>query len=283
MLPEELPPGDDYEEELEISMFGRKPVRGEVEYQESDDGVIFIPRHGHTTRYGPSCTQYQENLLAAWMLGARVVLGMSAVGSLQEKINTRHVVIPDDYVDEKGMSDNIWGEGLVVHTAPGPAFDHRLRRMLMLSGLDYQIDGTMVFHDEGTYVTIPGDRFGTAAEGRKRSQYADIVGMNCSPEAAMAMQMGLHYALAAFVVDSDHDANHEGATLEVMKWFSDPKRVPRYISMVINNAKRYAQELKLLPQLEGNIIFNGDMDDLNRIENPNLRRVAEEIVETYCE
>ncbi len=257
---------------------------GVVEYQEGN-GVIFIPRHGlgksddHPIdrRYGPSVTQYGANLVAARMLGANVVVATSAVGSLQKHIAVESLVIPDDYIDESGRNDNLFGVGIVVHANPLPAFSPALREILIEEARANPAYFSAV-HDAGTYVVIPGDRFGTKAEGKVRAGYADIVGMTICPEASMAMQLGLHYAVAAFPVDVNLDANHEGGTLEVMHRLSAPNRVPAYVTAVIERAKEFAETAGQIPNLRGNIIPG----DTARITNPNLRRIADELISTYC-
>lgn len=255
---------------------GYKTAHGEgrVEFQQSN-GVTFIPRHGHTIRYGPAATQYAANLIAAKMLGADIVIATSAVGSLKKGIGIESLVVPDDYVDESGRDDIIFKEGIVVHAMPRPAFSDDLRKILIRCAKkgEYGFNG---IHKSGTYVTIPGDRFGTKAEGKRRSKYADIVGMTACPEASMALQLGLHYAVAAFPVDMDRDANHEGATKKVMKRMSREDRVPAYILSVIEQAKKL--ELGPLLQLKGNII----PCDTERIKNLDLRRIADGLIEMYC-
>lgn len=246
-----------------------------VEYQEGDD-VIFIPRHGHNRVYGPSRTPYGANVLAAKILGADRVIATSAVGSLKPwTIGIEELVIPDDYIDETGREDNFFGQGIVVHANPRPAFSKELRELL----LDEARKGNYFkdVHDHGTYVAIPGDRFGTSAEGRRRAQYADIVGMTLCPEAALALQLDLHYACAAFPVDVDTDANHEGQTLAVMQRLSADDKVPAYITHVVERALELSLPERLL-QLEGNLIPG----KIEGIENEYLRTVAQELIEKYC-
>lgn len=261
-------------ETLHSNGFGQ----GVVEYQESD-GVIFIPRHGRheTVRYSPSTTQYGANLIAARMLGATTVVAFSCVGSLKPTIHVKDLVIPDDYIDESRRDDNLFGVGLVVHANPNPAFSEGLRRILIGEAT---IDGPTGFSalEDGVYVTIPGDRFGTIAEGNKRAGYADIVGMTLCPEASMAMQLGLHYACAAFVVDMNTDANHKGETLRVMGELGPA--VQRYVKQLIPPAREFARDPLRLNQLVGNII-PGKME---RIPGycPALGRIAEELVAKYC-
>ncbi|MBT3405946.1 hypothetical protein HN419_02140 [Candidatus Woesearchaeota archaeon] len=256
---------------------------GRVSYQEREDGVIFIKRHGRsdsklgTKGYGPSVTEYAANLVAARILGASVVIASSAVGSLQEEIPVGSLVVPDDYVDESLRNDNLFGLEIRTHTNRRPAFSKKVRRILINVGEDGfgKFDKVV---KSATYVCIPGDSFGTAAEGIKRAQYADIVGMTACPEASMAQQLGLHYAIAAFPVDHDADANHEGGTLAVMKELSKHDRVPEYINEVLEAAKRIAVRAPRLDQLVGNVIPG----DASAIENIYLRAIAEDIMQKYC-
>ncbi len=251
-----------------------------VVWYKQGEGVVFIARHGghpqENPRFGPAKTQYAANLLAAHHLGARVVVATSAVGSLHgENIGVGSLVIPHDYIDETGRNDNLFGEGIVVHNNPIPAFSAELRDILNLyaRGMRGRFNGV---HEGGVYVVIPGDRFGTKAEGVRRAEYGTVVGMTICPEASMAQQLGMHYAVAAFPVDVNLDANHEGGTLKVMKEMSALDKVPAYISRVVERAREI--EFGLVDGLKGNIIPG----DLMRIANPLLRNAARELVEKYC-
>ncbi|MBI2573340.1 MTAP family purine nucleoside phosphorylase [Candidatus Woesearchaeota archaeon] len=252
---------------------------GVVWYKKKDE-VIFIPRHGghpqENPRFGPAKTQYAANLIAAHALGARVVVATSAVGSLHgERIGVGSLVIPDDYIDQSGRSDNLFGEGIVVHNNPIPAFSVQLRSILIHHAQEKEEKFNGI-HTAGTYLVIPGDRFGTKAEGLRRAQYADIVGMTICPEASFAQQLGLHYAVVAFPVDVNLDANHEGGTIEVMKRMSVADKVPDYVSRVVNEACN--TQFGLVDGLKGNIIPGNTA----RISNRYLRAAADELVQIYC-
>jgi len=252
---------------------------GVIDYQEKDN-VIFIPRHGnpkehgpYSRRYGPAKTQYGANLIAAKMLGAKCVIATSAVGSLNPRIKVGSLVIPNDFVDETGRDDNLFGQEVVVHANLRPAFSDELRGILY-DGAPKSVEFFNGVHNNKIYVAIPGDRFGTRAEGMKRREYADIVGMTACPETAMALQLGLHYAILAFPVDYDSNANHE-RTIEVMKNLS--RKVPDYIVGVIRKARAHKFSEKL-PQLEGNVIPG----DVNVIENRYLKQIARVLIRKYC-
>jgi purine nucleoside phosphorylase len=249
---------------------------GVVPYQETDD-LVFIPRHGGengTKRYGPSKTQYLANIVAARMLGS-VVIATSAVGSLQEAIEVESLVVPTSWVDESLRNPNLWGTGIITHINPRPAFSPELSRILVEEAGE-SFNGV---HNQGTYVTIPGDLFGTEGEGKKRAHYADIVGQTLNPEGNFALQVGLPYALAAFIVDNDTDANHELGTLEVMERLSTPERVPAFLQRVIERAIPLARDPPTLDQqIKGNII----VDDLKLIPDSGyLRTIAGHIIATY--
>ncbi|MBW2972192.1 MTAP family purine nucleoside phosphorylase [Candidatus Woesearchaeota archaeon] len=250
---------------------------GTVWYQESDDGVIFIPRHGTEMhgQFGPSRTQYAANLIAAKTLGADRVIATSAVGGLQEGIAPgRMVVLPSDFDDQSGRDDNLFGAGFVMHVNPRPPFSAELRKIVRECCIDLERSFDNYFG--GTYVCIPGDRFGTAAEGKRRTaQGGTIVGMTLCPEASVALQLGLHYFPICVPVDMDDDAKHSN-TKYVMHVMSAPERLPKLIDAVLEKVK--SAELGRLEQLAGNIIAQ----DTSKIQNRFLRRFADELIREYC-
>lgn len=255
--------------------FGEVASDGKIHYQINGD-VMFIPRHGHGQDiFGPSVTNYAGNLVTAKIWGADVVIATSAVGSLNSRIGVEDLVVSDDVKDETNRNYNLFGNGFVTHFNQRPPFSEGLREIL-LSEAD--VTAFSAVHDGGTCVIIPGDGFGSKAEGKARSKYASIVGMTMCPETQMALQLNIHYAVACFVVDVDSDANHEGATLEVMRLLSQPHRVPEYISRVIQEAQIFANHAGPIPQLKGGIIsVNPDA-----IKNQYLREIAKGLVEIYC-
>jgi 5'-methylthioadenosine phosphorylase len=73
-------------------------------------------------------------------------------------------------------------------------------------------------HRGGTFITIEGPRFSTRAESHVfRSWGMDIIGMTTSPEAFLAREAGLCYAVMAHVTDYDvwHEAE-EAVTVEMV-------------------------------------------------------------------
>jgi 5'-methylthioadenosine phosphorylase len=59
-------------------------------------------------------------------------------------------------------------------------------------------------HDGGTIVTIEGPRFSTRAESQMfRMWGADLINMTVAPEAILANELGVAYAVIAVVTDYD--------------------------------------------------------------------------------
>jgi 5'-methylthioadenosine phosphorylase len=249
---------------------------GRISYQMSDD-IIFIPRHGEDIKLSPGKTEYLANLLAAKRLGASCVIATSAVGTYSSAVNDiGSLVIPDDVIDETGRNNEVFGKDLIIHPSPRPPFSEPLRNILIETAQAFvKEEEVAAYNDKAIYVCIQGPSFGTKAEGRKRSQYADIVGMTVCPEYQIALQLDLHYAILAVPVDEDIDANHE-QTIRVIKEMESI--LPRYILEVARKAMPLAENPGKLPQLENNI-FCGTIE---YFENRFLEMIAEGIMNKYC-
>ena len=61
--------------------------------------VAFLPRHGRGHRIAPSQLNSRANIYGFKQLGVKWLLGVSAVGSLREEIEPRHIVVPDQLID----------------------------------------------------------------------------------------------------------------------------------------------------------------------------------------
>ena len=61
--------------------------------------VAFLARHGRGHRLLPHEINYRANLWGMKALGVSRILSASAVGSLRETIEPRHVLTPDQFVD----------------------------------------------------------------------------------------------------------------------------------------------------------------------------------------
>jgi 5'-methylthioadenosine phosphorylase len=138
-------------------------------------------------------------------LGVTHMLSVSAVGSLQEAVAPGHVVFPDQFIDRtKQREATFFGEGIVGHVQFGEPTTPPLRA---LAGQAAKAAGATV-HDGGTCVVMEGPAFSTRAESNMyRSFGARVIGMTALPEAKLAREAEIGYALMA--LSTDYDCWHE--------------------------------------------------------------------------
>lgn len=183
--------------------------------------VAFLARHGRGHRISPTRLNQRANIYGFKMLGVEYLIGVSACGSLQEHIAPGHIVIPDqlfDHTRERPLSffddPAVGTEGLVVHASVADPF------CAVLSDLCYQaVQATgATVHAGGNFITIEGPRFSTKAESRLyRSWGMDIIGMTTTPEAQLAREAEMSYAVMAHVTDYDvWHASEAAVTVEMV-------------------------------------------------------------------
>lgn len=171
--------------------------------------IAFLPRHGRGHRYNPSEVPYRANIWALKSLGVKHVVSVSACGSLREHLRPRDIVIPDQLFDfTKGKRAYSFFEGgLVGHVSVGEPFSKSLSAALAKAVRD--AGGTA--HEGGVLITIEGPRFSTKAESRAfRAWGCDIIGMTACPEAFLAREAELDFAIMAHVTDYDVWHEEEG-------------------------------------------------------------------------
>lgn len=183
--------------------YGQVPV---VQGRFSGRAVAFVARHGSGHRYNPSEVSYRANIFALKLLGVRFVFAVSACGSLRARIRPGDLVIPSQLVDfTKGLRPSSFFEGgLVAHVGTADPFCPNLSNIAYRAA---QAVGCRT-HRGGTFITIEGPRFSTRGESSLfRSWGMDIIGMTTAPEAFLAREAEISYAVMAHVTDYDvwHD------------------------------------------------------------------------------
>ncbi len=164
--------------------------------------VAFLPRHGRGHVLSPSEVPYRANIYALKTLGVEQVISVSACGSLREDYAPGHVVIPDQLVDfTRGKrAASFFEQGFVAHVSVADPFCGTLGAVLA----DAIEAAGGVVHRGGAYVTIEGPRFSTRAESALyRTWGASIIGMTTAPEAFLAREAEMCYAVMAHVTDYD--------------------------------------------------------------------------------
>ncbi|MFW6135901.1 MAG: S-methyl-5'-thioadenosine phosphorylase [Chloroflexota bacterium] len=171
--------------------------------------VAFLARHGRGHRLMPTEVNYRANIFALKSLGVEQVISVSACGSLREQIHPGEVVIPNQLFDfTKKREYTFFGDGLVAHIGTAKPFCPRLSALV--ADAVEAAGGTV--HRDGRFITIEGPRFSTKGESFAfRSWDMDIIGMTTSPEAFLAREAEICYAVMAHVTDYDvwHDTEEE--------------------------------------------------------------------------
>ena len=167
--------------------------------------VAFLPRHGRGHRLSPTELPSQANIYALKSLGVEHIIAINSVGSLKQEIGRGHLVIPDQLIDRTRQRVNtFFGNGIVAHIQFADPFCPRMRQVLYQAAKEA---GASV-HAGGNYVVMEGPAFSTKAESHlHRSWGADVIGMTALPEARLAREAEICYAIIACA--TDYDVWHE--------------------------------------------------------------------------
>jgi 5'-methylthioadenosine phosphorylase len=176
--------------------------------------LALLSRHGEGHTYNPSTVPYRANIYALKSLGVTHILASGAVGSLREEVAPRHLVIPDQVIDRTFRRPGTFFDDLAVHVELASPFCPTLRNLLVRAGTGLPAR----IHQGGTYVCMEGPQFSTRAESElHRSWGASLIGMTVMPEAKLAREAEICYALVALPTDYDcwkpHPASLDQAKL----------------------------------------------------------------------
>lgn len=205
--------------------------------------IAFLARHGIGHTIPPHKVNYRANIYALKSLGVRFVAAVSACGSLREDYAPGNVVIPDQLFDFTQQRTRSFFDdpGLVAHVGVAEPFCNAFSKQLFKACKAAKAK----VHYGGSFVTVEGPRFSTRSESNNfRSWGHSIIGMTTSPEAYLAREAELCYAVMAHVTDYD-------------VWHEEPVSVDMVISTMQKNLK-LAQEA--IRHLAANLDANQECD-----------------------
>jgi 5'-methylthioadenosine phosphorylase len=200
--------------------------------------VAFLPRHGKGHRIPPSRINYRANIYAMKKIGVDAVLSISAVGSMKEGIRPGDVVVVDQFYDNtRSREGTFFSDGVAGHIA----FADPVCPVLSAAAARAARRVVRRVHRRGTYLCIEGPAFSTRAESNiYRKWGVDVIGMTNMPEAKLAREAELCYAVLALATDYDcwHESEEDvsvDAILAVLK-------------RNVENSRKIVREMaKLLP------------------------------------
>ncbi len=163
--------------------------------------IAFLNRHGEGHKLSPGEVPYAANIFALKKLGVHTVIGSGAVGSLREEIAPGNLVIVDQFIDKTFKRPNsFFTDFAAVHCEGAEPVCGRVHELL----IDTAKDVNTKTHPEGTYVCMEGPQFSTRAESlMHRAWGGDLIGMTAMPEAKLAREAQMCYALIALASDYD--------------------------------------------------------------------------------
>lgn len=181
--------------------------------------VTFLPRHGIGHAISPAAVNYRANIDVLKRCGITDVVALSAIGSLNANMAPGHMVAVDQFIDRTvSRPASFFGPGLVAHVSLADPVCPRLS-----AGLADAVEAEEArVHRGGCYVAIEGPQFSTRAESLLYRKWGgDVIGMTAMPEARLAREAELPYALLGMVTDYDSWRSDEAgvdaaAVLEVM-------------------------------------------------------------------
>ena len=191
---------DDAQEIAVTSPFG-EPSGPVVQGTLAGRRFTFLARHGAGHVLPPASVNYRANIDVLKRCGVSDVISLSAIGSLREELAPGQFVAADQFIDRThGRAGSFFGPGLVAHVSLADPVCARLSGLL--ADAAEAAGGTV--HRGGCYVAIEGPQFSTRAESAMyRGWGADVIGMTAMPEARLAREAELPYAILGMVTDYD--------------------------------------------------------------------------------
>jgi 5'-methylthioadenosine phosphorylase len=175
--------------------------------------MAFLPRHGRGHVHSPSSINYRANIDVLKRVGCTDIISVSASGSFREELAPGHFVLADQFIDRTHAREkSFFGRGFVAHVSLAHPVCPRLVSALAEAAAEEGIACTK----GGTYLAMEGPQFSTLAESNLyRSWGCAVIGMTAMPEAKLAREAELPYAIVAMVTDFDcWHPSHDHVTVE---------------------------------------------------------------------
>ena len=163
--------------------------------------VVFLARHGNPHTIPPHKINYRANLWALKQLGVQDIIAVAAVGGITADMQPAHIAIPDQIIDYTYGREHTFfdgNDGTVTHIDFSYPYSQKLRAALIHCAATLNLKISPI----GTYGSTQGPRLESAAEiARMERDGCDLVGMTGMPEAALAKEIGIHYASVAVIAN----------------------------------------------------------------------------------
>ena len=200
----------------------------------------FLPRHGRGHIQSPSSINYRANIDAMKRAGATDIISISACGSFKQELPPGSFVVVDQFIDRTfAREKSFFGPGFVAHVSLAHPTCSRLDQAVFEACQEAGIAVTK----GGTYLAMEGPQFSTKAESLLyKSWGCSVIGMTGMPEAKLAREAEIPYALVAMVTDFDcWHPDHDAVTVD---------QVVKFLNQNADNGRALVK--KLAPKLGPN-------------------------------
>lgn len=172
-----------------------------LRWRSGDIEFCFLARHGLAGVIPPHRVNYRANVWALRDAAPDGMLGINAVGGISASACPARLVFPNQIIDYTWGREHTFNDGdlrPLQHLEFTEPFSCRLHALLIDRAAALELD----YEPSGTYGVTQGPRLETRAEiDRMAGDGCDIVGMTGMPEAALAGELELDYAIVAVVVN----------------------------------------------------------------------------------
>ncbi|MFW2404264.1 MAG: S-methyl-5'-thioinosine phosphorylase [Gammaproteobacteria bacterium] len=170
-------------------------------WENGEAQICFIARHGLDSSIPPHLVNYRANIWALHEVAPDFVVGLNAVGGIADWASPARLVVPDQLIDYTWGREHTFSDGR-MQPLQHIEFTHPLSRSIQRRLTETAGELSLDFHAGGVYGATQGPRLETSAEiDRMERDGCDIVGMTGLPEAALAREVSMEYAICAVVVN----------------------------------------------------------------------------------
>lgn len=157
--------------------------------------VVFLARHGSGHTIAPHKVNYRANIFALHLQGVTEIAAVATVGGIHAELSPGSIAMPHQIIDYTHGREGTFFDGVdmpVKHIDFTEPYCPKLREKWRQAAS--AIGENLI--DHGVYATTQGPRLETAAEiDRLERDGATMVGMTGMPEASLARELGISYAV----------------------------------------------------------------------------------------
>ncbi|MCD6542650.1 MAG: MTAP family purine nucleoside phosphorylase [Thermoplasmata archaeon] len=186
-----------------------------------DREIIFLNRHGISSKLPPHRINYLANIEALKIANVDTIISIGTVGSLNPNIKPGYIAIPHDFIDFTKNRTYTFFDDSRTHVDMSEPFCPYLRKILIDTCKEHSVD----FYGRAVYLVTEGPRLETKSEIRFFSNHADVVGMTLVPEVVLAREKEMCYASLTIVCNMAAGLQGKLSAEEIKIFFNEKKKI----------------------------------------------------------